>query len=136
MTEPDVRFPAASLYHSHSATYQFSTCPDLQFMTYIYSGKSFGDVDSGITSFSNANGFENGVNHRFSRLPLAASCRAWRLRVTAGGVGDPLRTLKIGDAGTFHGKFSLIRNFRYSLIHRSDNVNRLNDALSNCVSVR
>ena len=103
MTKPDVRFPAASLDHSHSATYQFSTCPDLQFITYIYSGKTFGDVDSGITSFSNADGSVNGVNHRFSRSPLATSFRAWRLRVTAGGIGVPGCTWKIGDAASIYG---------------------------------
>ena len=70
---------------------------------YIYSGKTFGDMDSGITSFSNANGFENGVNHRLSGSPLAASFRAWRLRVTTGGVGAPGCTWKIGHAASIYG---------------------------------
>ena len=56
MTKPDVQFPAASLDHSHSATYQFSTCPELQFLMYIYSGKTFGDVDSVSPPFQTLTG--------------------------------------------------------------------------------
>ena len=74
MTKPDVRFPAASFDHSHSATYQFSTCPELQFLTYIYYGKTFGDVDS-------------------SEAPP----------VTSGGVGAPGSTWKICPAGSIYG---------------------------------